>query len=178
MDASEELRGNKELVLAAIKENGIILWYSSDRLKSDKEIVLTAVQQDSYALEYASKELKKDKLFLIECYKINKKTTYINKFIRKFDNLENGYFDDTFIKGNVDILDLVENKEQLCKYLLDNEQYNIIYQNEELAKYIKENNNIIIFSYNDINIEKDHCNDELKKQFRNNNKLYNVIFID
>ncbi len=65
-----------------------------------KEIVLTAVQQDSYALEYASKELKEDKLFLIECYKINKKTTYINKFIRKFDNLENGQFNNDFIDEN------------------------------------------------------------------------------
>jgi hypothetical protein len=117
-------------------------------------------------------------LFLIECYKINKKTTYINKFIRKFDNLENGHFDNTFIKGNVDILDLVDNKEQLYQYLLDNEQYDIIYQNEEIAKYIKDNNNIIIFSCNDIDIEKDHGNDELKEQFRSNNKLYNVIFID
>ena len=117
-------------------------------------------------------------MFLIECYKINKKTLYINKFIKKFDNLENGYFDDTFIKGNVDILDLVENKEQLYQYLLDNEQYDIIYQNEEIAKYIKDNNNIIIFSCNDLNIEKDYGNDELKEQFRSNNQLYNVIFID
>ena len=117
-------------------------------------------------------------MFLIECYKINKKTLYINKFIKKFDNLENGYFDDTFIKGNVDILDLVENKEQLYQYLLDNEQYDIIYQNEEIAKYIKDNNNIIIFSCNDLNIEKDYGNDELKEQFISNNQLYNVIFID
>ena len=75
-------------------------------------------------------------------------------------------------------MDLVDNKEQLYQYLLDNEQYNIIYQNEEIAKYIKDNNNIIIFSCNDLNIEKDYGNHELKEQFRSNNKLYNVIFID
>jgi hypothetical protein len=117
-------------------------------------------------------------LFLIECYKINKKTLYINKFIRKFDNLENGYFDDTFIKGNVDILDLVENKEQLYQYLLDNKQYEIIYQNEEIAKYIKENNNIIIFSCNDLDPEKEYDIDELKEQFITKNPNYNVRFID
>ena len=102
----------------------------------------------------------------------------VNDFINKFNKLEKEIFDDSFIEENINILDLVENKEQLCKYLLDNEQYDIIYQNEEIAKYIKDNNNIIIFSCNDINIEKDHCNDELKEQFRSNNKLYNVIFID
>jgi hypothetical protein len=64
-----------------------------------------------------------DKQFLIKCYRINKDTIEFNDFISYIDNLENGHFNDTFIKENVDILDLVENKEQLCEYLLDNEQY-------------------------------------------------------
>jgi hypothetical protein len=139
---------------------------------------LTAVQQNSEVLEFASDELKKDKLFLIECYRINENTIEYSDFIEQFDELENGQFDDTFIEENVDILDLVKNKKELCKYLLDNEQYKIIYNNEEISEYIKNNNNILIQDLNDLNIEKEYDDDKLREQFRNNNKSYNVIFIN
>jgi len=47
-------------------------------------------------------------------------------------------------------LHLVKNKKQLCKYLLDNEQYDIIYQNEKIAEYIKDKDKIIILSFYEI----------------------------
>ena len=100
-------------------------------------MVLAAVQENGKALKFASEELKADTYFLIECYRINEDTIEFNDFIEQFDELEEGHFDDTFIKKNVDILHLVENREQLYQYLLDKEKYEIIYNNEDIAKYIK-----------------------------------------
>ena len=56
---------NKEIVLAAVQQNGKALEYASAELKSDKEVVLAAVQQNGHALEYASAELKNDKEFVL-----------------------------------------------------------------------------------------------------------------
>ena len=41
-----------------IENNGLLLWYASDRLKSNQEVVLAAVMQDGLALEFASKLLR------------------------------------------------------------------------------------------------------------------------
>jgi hypothetical protein len=56
----EELRGNREVALAAIKEDYDALRFASVELKSDKEVVLEAVKQSGYALEYASEALQND----------------------------------------------------------------------------------------------------------------------
>jgi hypothetical protein len=61
---SEELKKDKEVVLAAVKQDGYALQYASEELKKDKEVVLAAVKQNGYALKYASEELKKDKEFM------------------------------------------------------------------------------------------------------------------
>ena len=49
----EALRADKEIVLAALNNNGIALEYAAKELQ-DKEIVL--IQQDGIALEYAAEE--------------------------------------------------------------------------------------------------------------------------
>ena len=59
--ASNEVRANKENVLAAVKECGRALKYASVELRADKEVVLTAVAGDGKSLEYASVELRADK---------------------------------------------------------------------------------------------------------------------
>lgn len=69
--ASPELRDDKELILEAVKNDGINLCWASDRLKNDKEIVLTAVEYDGKSLEFASDELKDDKEFMMKACKIN-----------------------------------------------------------------------------------------------------------
>jgi hypothetical protein len=147
------------------------------KLKNDKEIILSAVKQKPSIFYDIQNKLKEDTHLLIECYRINKDTIKFNDFIEQFDELENGHFDDTFIEENIDILHLVENKEQLCQYLLDNEKYDIIYHSEKIAEYIKENYNILIQSRNDLDIEKEYDIDELETQFRSDNSQYNVIFI-
>jgi hypothetical protein len=54
------------------------------------------------------------------------------------------------MKENADILNLVNNKKQLYKYLFRHNKYEIIYENEEITEYIKDNNKIVIFSLNEI----------------------------
>ena len=220
--ASEELRGNKEVVLAAVRSNGLALQYAN-KFQTDREVVLAAVQQNGYALEYAqrfqrdreivlaavnssgcslqyasydlindkeivsaavkenSNVLKyvsiKNKHILIDCYRINKKVIYTNDFIKQFNMLENGQFDDSFIENNADILHLVENKEQLYQYLLNN-KINIVHDNQDLALDIINNNRIIVLSYSVIDPEKEYDRDELKKQHENINIGLQVIFID
>ena len=49
---------DKEVVLAAVKQNGMALIFASEELKNDKEIVLAAVKQDEEAFLYASKEIR------------------------------------------------------------------------------------------------------------------------
>jgi hypothetical protein len=53
----------------------------------------------------------------------------------------------------------------------------IIY-NKDIIEYIKDNNNIIIFSLNDINIDKNYGRDKLREEFIKNNLNYNVKFIN
>jgi len=47
----------------------LALEYASEKLKDDKEIVLEAVKQDGLALEYASEKLKDDKEIVLEAIK-------------------------------------------------------------------------------------------------------------
>ena len=53
--ASEELRGDKEVVLEAVRQNGWLLEYASEELRGDREVVLEAVRQNVVA--YAKKNL-------------------------------------------------------------------------------------------------------------------------
>ena len=47
--------------MAAAAKSGWALKYASEELKNDKEVVLAAVAQYGYALEYASNDMKNDK---------------------------------------------------------------------------------------------------------------------
>lgn len=46
--------GDKEVVLAAVQQDGMALRYADSEMKKDKEVVLTAVRQDGMALRYAA----------------------------------------------------------------------------------------------------------------------------
>lgn len=60
--ASDELRNDKEFVMAAVAQNGRALEWVSKELKKDKEVVLAAViQHGRAALKYASEELENDR---------------------------------------------------------------------------------------------------------------------
>lgn len=57
--ASEKLRNDKEVVLAAVKQNGINLMDVSPELSNDRDVVLEAIRQNPRASRYASDEIKK-----------------------------------------------------------------------------------------------------------------------
>lgn len=69
--ASKELKGDKEVVLAAVRNYAFALIYASKEIRGDKEVVLEAVRKDGFALGLASEELKEDKDFVIEAVRIN-----------------------------------------------------------------------------------------------------------
>ena len=59
--ATEELKGDPEIVMKAVSNHGRALQYATEELKADPEIVMRAVSQDGYALRYAAPEFKGDK---------------------------------------------------------------------------------------------------------------------
>ena len=67
--ASEELKTDREVVLAAIKNNGESLKYASEELKTDRELVLAAVKNKGWSLVYASQELKADREIVLAAVK-------------------------------------------------------------------------------------------------------------
>ena len=79
---SDDLKNDKEFILTCIKENGLSLEYASDDLKNDIEIVLYAVLQDKLALKFASIELK-NKIKIIEKSSIPRlQCIYCKKFYK------------------------------------------------------------------------------------------------
>lgn len=56
----QEFRGIREIVLEAVRTDGMALKYVSPELLEDKEIVLNAVMQNPKALKFAAVELQKE----------------------------------------------------------------------------------------------------------------------
>ena len=67
--ASDELRTDREVLIAAVKHCGGALRYVPHELRSDKAIVLAAVQQDGRSLEDASPEMQADKEVVLTAVK-------------------------------------------------------------------------------------------------------------
>eukprot|EP00945_MAST-04E_sp_MAST-4E-sp1_P002915 g2915.t1 len=59
MCASDELRKDREIVLAAVKNNGMALMYASDELRKDRKIMVEAMKNNEMASMYAD-ELRKE----------------------------------------------------------------------------------------------------------------------
>ena len=59
--ATEELKGDRKIVMAAVSKNGGALQYATEELKGDRKIVMTAVSNDGLALQHATEELKCDR---------------------------------------------------------------------------------------------------------------------
>jgi len=55
--ASDALRNDRQLVLEAVRQNGLALEYASDALRNDREVVDGAVRQNGTALAYAGEAL-------------------------------------------------------------------------------------------------------------------------
>mmetsp|Transcript_8074 Transcript_8074/g.18898 ORF Transcript_8074/g.18898 Transcript_8074/m.18898 type:complete len:229 (-) Transcript_8074:65-751(-) len=59
-EASEALKRDPEIVLAAVRQNGWALQFAAECCRRDREIVLAAVSTDGRALQYASEECQRD----------------------------------------------------------------------------------------------------------------------
>ena len=59
--AAEPLKADRGIVLAAVLQNGEALRYADEPLKADRGIVLVAVQQNGWALQYVAEPLKADR---------------------------------------------------------------------------------------------------------------------
>ena len=64
-----ELLNNKKLMLVYLQKYGSLLSKCNNELKKDKEVVLAACKNSSYAIEYADVSLQNDKKFIIEMVK-------------------------------------------------------------------------------------------------------------
>ena len=66
--ASDRLKGNREIVLLAVKNEGWILEHVSEELKADKEVVLAALNHwnATSVLQFASDELRADREVALE----------------------------------------------------------------------------------------------------------------
>jgi hypothetical protein len=58
--ASDALKGDRSVVMAAVAQTGHALDWATNELKADKEVVLAAVQENSYAVRYAAASLQHD----------------------------------------------------------------------------------------------------------------------
>ena len=64
--ASDNLRGEREIVEPAVRQNGLALQFASDAFKKDGWIVIDAMKQNFQALKYAADELKSDRHFILK----------------------------------------------------------------------------------------------------------------
>ena len=62
-NASPTLKDNAEIVKVAVMQEGRALEHASERLRDNEDMVRAAVAEVSYSLEYASKRLQDDKEF-------------------------------------------------------------------------------------------------------------------
>ncbi len=65
----KSFRKDREIILAAVNQVGLALFYADISLRKDREIVLAAVQQTGGALAYAGKSLKKDREIVLAAVK-------------------------------------------------------------------------------------------------------------
>ena len=69
--AGSDYTNDKEVVMAAVKNNGQALEFASPSLQEDKEVVMAAVRNDGSAIQFASALLQKDKDVLLASVKNN-----------------------------------------------------------------------------------------------------------
>ena len=54
----ESFKNNKEIVLCAVKNDGMALQFASEELKNDEDVVMCAVKNNGLALQFANARLK------------------------------------------------------------------------------------------------------------------------
>lgn len=79
---------DKELILDLVTESGLFLRFASEALKSDKDIVLAALKQNPKSIEYVNNDILNDRdvsLFL------NRRNNYFKDRLDKLNNIHFHY---------------------------------------------------------------------------------------
>jgi len=63
--ADFSLRGNRQIALTAVRQQGTSLQSLSETMRCDKEVVLASVSQDGEALQFAHERLKSDRMVVL-----------------------------------------------------------------------------------------------------------------
>ncbi len=83
-DIHEGFKNDREIVLAAVQQNGWALQYAHESLQKDREIVLTAVQQTAWVLQFAHASLQEDRQIVLAAVKQNGwAVQYANESLQK-----------------------------------------------------------------------------------------------
>jgi hypothetical protein len=148
------LKGDKEVVLKAVAQDGYALRYADESLRKDKEVVLKAVAQDGYALEYADESLRKDKEVVLKAVgKHGYVLMYADEILRKDKEvvlkavaqegmaLEDA---DESLKGDKDFVEIASKsnifiRKYINKGKMTGRQLNELYPGIKLRKKIPEN---------------------------------------
>eukprot|EP00434_Breviolum_minutum_P019798 symbB.v1.2.017468.t1/scaffold1361.1/size175804/8 len=69
--ASWALRNDKELVLEAVRRNGLSLRHAASAVRCDREVVLAAIRDCPMALEHASDSIRRDREFIVTAMRIS-----------------------------------------------------------------------------------------------------------
>ena len=65
VDAPEEVKADRDFMMAAVTKSGDALRFASEGLRSDRGLVMTAVSRLGASLEYASEELRSDRVLVM-----------------------------------------------------------------------------------------------------------------
>lgn len=106
--SSQRIRADKEVVLEAVKFNGLFLLVASPDLKDDFDVVLLAVQDHGYNLKYASERIRSNKKIVLEAIRynqefINHASDELKQEIGKDDPLKylESYFEKEKLEGEL-----------------------------------------------------------------------------
>jgi len=202
---------NYDIMLKAIRINGLAIKYISDELKNNEIIAFEAIKNNIDSFNFISDNLKNNKDFLINVYNLNSNIIHIdqiNTFILDFHNCNNSFISIDFITNNYQYLHKFSNYKFITNYLYQNNHYNllslnkfilqfiasniiffekfmdylietnnydIIYSYEEFNEYLKEHYKSIVLSIDDIN--NSYNTDNLKKEMQFNFNDIKIIWI-
>mmetsp|Transcript_43452 Transcript_43452/g.100073 ORF Transcript_43452/g.100073 Transcript_43452/m.100073 type:complete len:178 (+) Transcript_43452:126-659(+) len=68
-EASDEYKRDREIIIAAVSQNGHALQYAAEECQRDRETVLAAVESNHFALEYVADRFLEDETFAAEARK-------------------------------------------------------------------------------------------------------------
>lgn len=113
LEFSHKHQKDKEVVLEAVRNNGFALKFADEELKDDEEVVLEAVRNNGLVLEFASDRLKNDEDIAFESIKTTPEAIqFVSKKFRKdkeFIKIVDEYFKSIF--------DEEKAKEEISKYI-------------------------------------------------------------